>query len=120
MESSEQATQNETSAFGTLVKKASRNVTEIRRLKVELKNLSREFAKLSQDLDPDTGSFASESTTSVFVKVDQVSPPKTREFSMPDHPGELIDNISNLEQETRNTIDAIKAIDPEFCLGHRY
>ncbi len=120
MTSPEQTTQDSDREYGALVKKAGENARNIRRLKNELRDLSKEYACLAKLLDPDTGSFDHSSTMTAFVKKTQESPPKSKVFSMPNNPGELICKIANLERETEQIMAEIQKIDPCFDLEIPY
>ena len=63
---------------------------ELEEVNEKLRCRSKEFLKLAKVIDPDTGGFGPETTTTRFFKRVCEQPPRVREYSIPSDVGDLV------------------------------
>ena len=76
--------------IGRLFREIEKDQEKIQEIEAKLRRRSKEFLELAKVIDPDTGGFGPQTTSTRFFKRIVESPPKEKEYSIPDDVGDLI------------------------------
>lgn len=76
--------------IGRLFRENEEDKETIQEIEGKLRRRSKKFLKLAEVIDPDTGGFGPQTTNTRFFKRVEESPPKEKEYSIPDDVGDLI------------------------------